>query len=295
MIKKTTYMLLFLMLIVLATACGKADPPPLEGQPADPIQQGEQPKGDEPPVNTPEPPTAEEIDNSELDEQETEQVPEPVVQNYHMNKNYFIVPNDPEDNRKVVLLTFDDGPKEEAMISDMLETLEQHDAKAIFFVNGYRVQANPELLQMLYDAGHAIGNHSWDHINLRDQDEDTIDQQIEDVQTIVEELTGEKPQFFRPPFGSANDYVREKAKRENMLYMTWSNGSLDWDSEHQNPDAVIQNVMEQLNPGSNILMHELPWTVEALDRLLTKIAEEGYSFIDPRAIELRLESPTQSD
>ncbi|MEX2104148.1 MAG: polysaccharide deacetylase family protein, partial [Bacilli bacterium] len=67
---------------------------------------------------------------------------------------------------------------------------------------------------------------------------------------------------------------------------TWSNGSLDWADNIKNPQGVINSVMDQLLPGSNILMHELAWTVEALDELLTKIEEQGYSFIDPRAIEL---------
>lgn len=76
-------------------------------------------------------------------------------------------------------------------------------------------------------------------------------------------------------------------KKNGMLYMTWSNGSLDWDKSTKNkPEKVIQNVLDQLNPGSNILMHELPWTVEALDELLTKLEKKGYSFVDPRAIEL---------
>ncbi|MNJ77491.1 hypothetical protein D3C77_750010 [compost metagenome] len=73
--------------------------------------------------------------------------------------------------------------------------------------------------------------------------------------------------------------------------MTWSNGSLDWDSSSKNkPEVVIQNVIDQLHNGSNILMHELPWTVEALDELLTKLEEKGYSFVDPRSI---AEPPTE--
>lgn len=71
-----------------------------------------------------------------------------------------------------------------------------------------------------------------------------------------------------------------------MLYMTWSNGSLDWADNQHKPDGVIKSVMDQLAPGSNILMHELPWTAEALDTLLTKIEQAGYTFVDPRAIEL---------
>ncbi|MNF00113.1 hypothetical protein D3C80_1988850 [compost metagenome] len=71
--------------------------------------------------------------------------------------------------------------------------------------------------------------------------------------------------------------------------MTWSNGSLDWTmkaDQSNNPEALIKNVMDQLHAGSNILMHELPWTAEALDTLLTQLEEKGYSFVDPRSIKL---------
>jgi peptidoglycan/xylan/chitin deacetylase (PgdA/CDA1 family) len=213
-----------------------------------------------------------------------------IPKTYHMNKNYFIVPNDPEGNKKVVLLTFDDGPKEKEMIEPMLKTLDKHNAKAIFFVNGYRIKAHPELLKMIADAGQIIGNHSWDHIELKKQTNEKIKDQITRNTEIIEKVTGKKPEFFRPPYASSNDYVRQVVKEQGMLFMTWSNGSLDWDMaktpEEDRPAAIIKNVFDQLHPGSNILMHELPWTVKTLDDLLTKLEENGYSFVDPRAIEL---------
>jgi peptidoglycan/xylan/chitin deacetylase (PgdA/CDA1 family) len=71
--------------------------------------------------------------------------------------------------------------------------------------------------------------------------------------------------------------------------MTWSNGSLDWEQKSPgNPDKVITNVLDQLHPGANILMHELTWTASALDDLLTKLEEKGYTFIDPETIEVNL-------
>ncbi|OPA81412.1 xylanase deacetylase [Paenibacillus selenitireducens] len=211
---------------------------------------------------------------------------ETIEKTYHMNKVYNIVPNDDTTEKKVVLLTFDDGPKEAKMINGLIDTLDKHHAKAIFFVNGYRVKSHPELLQLIHERDQIIGNHSWDHINLKKESDSKIKQQIEDVQAIVKKTIGESPKFFRPPFGIGNDTVRKVVKEQGMLFMTWSNGSLDWDSKNKNkPDAVIKNVLEQLHPGSNILMHELPWTVEALDELLTKLEEKGYSFVDPRAID----------
>jgi peptidoglycan/xylan/chitin deacetylase (PgdA/CDA1 family) len=210
-----------------------------------------------------------------------------------MNKNYDFVPKDPNGNKKVVLLTFDDGPKEKAMIEPMLDILDKHKAKAIFFMNGYRIKANPELLKMVYKRGQTIGNHSWDHIELKKENNAKIDQQLKDVQTIVKETIGITPVFFRPPFASSNDHVREAAKQEKMLFMTWSNGSLDWTLTKgfdmtTKSEAVITNVFKLLHNGSNILMHELPWTVKALDKLLTQLEEKGYTFLDPAAIDTEI-------
>lgn len=204
---------------------------------------------------------------------------------YRLNANYDVKPIDDSSPDKVVLLTFDDGPKEEAMLLHMLDTLDRHEAKAIFFVNGYRVKSKPELLKLIHERGQYIGNHSWDHVNLKKEAEEEIDRQLEDVQRAVEELTGVQPMFFRPPFGAGNDYVKAKSRELGMLYMTWSNGSLDWDTNKNNPDGVITTVLEQLRPGSNILMHELQWTADALDGLLSKLKEEGYGFVDPGAMD----------
>jgi peptidoglycan/xylan/chitin deacetylase (PgdA/CDA1 family) len=206
---------------------------------------------------------------------------------YRMNDVYRFVPILESTTNKVVLLTFDDGPKDEAILTSMLDTLDKHSAKAIFFVNGYRVKQNPKLLTLIHERGQTIGNHSWDHINLKKEQKAVVEQQIGSLQTEIENLIGEKPLFFRPPFGSGGDTVKETAKNHGMLYMTWSNGSLDWDnSTKDKPDEVIRNVMEQLHPGANILMHELRWTADALDELLTKIEDKGYGFIDPAAIDI---------
>lgn len=210
---------------------------------------------------------------------------------YHMNKNYDIVPNEATTNKKVILLTFDDGPKDADMINPLMDTLDKHHAKAIFFVNGYRVKEHPELLKLIQSRGGIIGNHSWDHIVLKDKSEAEVKKQIEDVQKIVTEVTGETPQFFRPPHGAGGDVGKRIAADNGLLYMTWSVGSLDWEMKEKDSgktEKLIKNVTSQLHSGSNILMHELPWTVEALDTLLTTLEGKGYSFVDPHSIELKM-------
>ena len=106
--------------------------------------------------------------------------------------------------------------------------MDKHKAKAIFFVNGYRIKKHPELLKKIADRGQTIGNHSWDHIDLKKESLATVQKQIGDVQKIVKETTGTTPLFFRPPFGLGGDTVKQVVKSEGMLFMTWSDGSLDW-------------------------------------------------------------------
>lgn len=219
----------------------------------------------------------------------------PTTVKYRMTADYRIVPID-EGNAegKVVLLTFDDGPKNAETLGKLLQTLDKHGAKAIFFVNGYRVEAHPELLAAIEEAGQAIGNHAWDHVDLSKEKPEEIERQITEVQRIVRELTGKPPFFFRPPFAGANDRVRQVAKENGLLFMTWSNGSLDWEmgklDAGKRPQAVIDNVLKQLHKGGNILMHELEWTADALDKLLTELEERGYGFVDPAEIDIDVRS-----
>lgn len=208
---------------------------------------------------------------------------------YHLDKAYNVIPNQQGTEKKVVLLTFDDGPKEAAMINKIIDVLDKHKAKAIFFVNGYRVKEHPELLKLIHDRGQPIGNHSWDHIVLKNKSELEVKKQIETVQKAVKDITGQAPVFFRPPHGAGGDVGRKVAKENGLLYMTWSVGSLDWTMKKNQPnktEALLKNVTEQLHPGSNILMHELPWTAEALDSLLTRLEQKGYQFVDPQGIEV---------
>ncbi|MFB5675532.1 polysaccharide deacetylase family protein [Paenibacillus terreus] len=208
---------------------------------------------------------------------------------YRMDSAYNIVPiKEDGTEKKVVLLTFDDGPKDQAMVDSLLDTLDKHKAKAIFFVNGYRVKEHPELLKQIFERGHMIGNHSYDHIILKNEPIAKVRKQVKDVQELVKDTIGTAPVFFRPPNGAGGDVGHQVAKEEDLLYMTWSNGSLDWTMKKSDPNkkqAIIKNVMDQLHPGSNILMHELPWTVETLDELLTKLEQKGYSFVDPHSID----------
>lgn len=209
---------------------------------------------------------------------------------YHIDPhNYLVKPNNDKADKKVVLLTFDDAPKSIDTLSKIISVLEKHHAKAIFFCNGYRIKAHPELLKYIHNHGESIGNHSWDHIALGKKfNQSKVPEQIASVQTIVKQTVGVTPRFFRPPYASSSALVKAEVAKNHLVYMTWSDGSLDWTMSKTDPSKrtplIIAAIDKYLGPGANILMHELPWTADSLDQILTHLEDKGYHFVDPGSI-----------
>lgn len=216
---------------------------------------------------------------------QTSTIEEPTPK-YYVNDNYFIKPLNPEDSNKVVLLTFDDAPQGDYTL-EILDTLDKYDAKALFFVNGHYAVKNKELIEEIYNRGHIIGNHTWWHENLKSLDSETTREEIVSVNDLIEEITGERPQYFRPPFGVMSDTAKGIIAEENMQSMNWSLGSLDWEyvKPEQSPlvrDQVLNNVI----PGSNILMHDKEVTALALDEMLKTLKDQGYEFVLPTEVSI---------
>lgn len=186
---------------------------------------------------------------------------------------------------KVVLLTVDDAPDKHAL--GMARQLKEMDAPAIFFVNGHFINSDEEkeVLKEIYELGFAIGNHTKTHANLQQIPEEEQREEIVGVSDIIEEVIGERPKFFRAPFGMNSDYSKALVEEEGMLLMNWSFG-YDWEKEYMN-GAALADIMvntELLRDGSNLLMHDREWTADALKDIVGGLREKGYGFIDPATI-----------
>lgn len=188
---------------------------------------------------------------------------------------------------KAALLTFDDAPDKHAL--EMAKTLKELDAPAIFFVNGHFIDTDEEKarLKEIHDLGFPIGNHTMSHPNLQQIPEAAQREEILGVNEIVEQVTGEKPKFFRAPFGVNTDFTRQLAADEGMLLMNWTYG-FDWEPAYQNADALADIMVntEYLNNGANLLMHDREWTAAALPKIVEGLREKGYTLIDPATIKL---------
>ncbi len=198
---------------------------------------------------------------------------------YYINRNFYLVPNDRSLNKKVVLITIDDGPSKTD--KELVEILNKHNVKAIFFINGVHDKDFRGNIKMLYDAGFALGNHTWNHINLKKSKEEIIKKEISDNTNLIYNLTGENPKFFRPPYGVINKYTKDIVKKEGMIFMNWSGSALDWERAAKDEKIFIKNITKNLRDGEIILLHGYPWTTKYLDNLLTTIKEKGFGFVDP--------------
>ncbi len=207
--------------------------------------------------------------------------PEPV---YEINENSAVVPID-EADEQVVLLTIDDAPDQRAV--EMAETLREMNAEAIFFVNGHFIldQEGEEKLKAIYDMGFEIGNHTMSHPDLTEISAEQTREEIIELNDRIEDIIGERPRFFRAPYGKYSDLSKEIIEEEAMTFMNWTYG-YDWESEYQSADSLADIMVntELLANGGNLLMHDRDWTADALQDIVNGLREKGYHFVDPREI-----------
>ena len=206
---------------------------------------------------------------------------------YQINQaNWAVEPITDEADSKIVLLTIDDAPDKYAL--EMATTLKELDVPAIFFVNGHFIQTEEkhEILKEIYQMGFSIGNHTYTHPNLGQISEEEQKQEIIELNDLIEEIIGERPKFFRAPFGVNTDNTKQVVEQEGMVLMNWTYG-YDWESAYMEAEALADIMVntEYLRDGANLLMHDREWTSGALADIVTGLRDKGYDFVDPNQIQ----------
>lgn len=237
----------------------------------------------------------EEIENEEDEEksdhleEEDAEVAEWPEAKYEVTENWFIKPLHDDVNDEVVLLTIDDAPDKHALA--MAKTLHELDAPAIFFVNGHLLESDEskEVLKEIHEMGFLIGNHTYSHNDLQSLSEEEQEEEIIRVSDMVEEIIGERPLFFRAPFGQNTDFSKQIVEEDNMVLMNWVYG-YDWDAAYMTKDAIADIMVNanELANGANLLMHDREWTAEALEEIVLGLRNKGYETIDPALIKTKV-------
>ena len=189
-------------------------------------------------------------------------------------------------NRKVVALTFDDGPNP-ATTNQALDTLSKYGIKATFFVLGKNVSGNEEILKRMKADGHVIGNHSWSHPVLSKLSLDDAKKQITDTEDALTKVLGSSSKLMRPPYGAITDDIRNSL---DLSFIMWNVDSLDWKSK--NEAAILTEIQREVKNGSIILMHDIhAETVNALPKVIDYLKGQGYDFVTiPDLLDSRLKA-----
>ena len=177
---------------------------------------------------------------------------------------------------KVIYLTFDDGPHPDNT-PQILDVLAEYNAKATFFVVGSRAQGQGELLKKIYEAGNAIGNHSWSHRKLGGLDWESFENEVGATAGV---LGSYGSHCLRPPYGDVGKQLYANAKEAGYTVVFWSVDPMDW--LNQNPETIANRVLSRVRPGAIVLLHDgggdRSGTVAALGTILATLTAEGYSF-----------------
>ena len=205
---------------------------------------------------------------TETPEPTPQPTPEPTPYAYKMTGQKI------DPNKKMVALTFDDGPSVKATES-ILKALKKNGAKATFFMLGENAANHAELAKKVAEAGHQIGTHTNGHKSLIRLTAQGMLDEINLSLDNIEKATGVRPTVLRPPYGNVNDLVRETV---SMPMINWSVDTLDWDS--RDAKKVYEHILKDAKDGSIILMHDLyTTTATAVEKALPKLKKQGYQFV----------------
>ena len=153
-----------------------------------------------------------------------------------------------------VYLTFDDGPVPEAT-PWVLNQLKNYNAKATFFCIGENVTSNPALANRILNEGHAIGNHTYNHLCGWETSSVEYDKNVNMCADVIADITNSKPTLFRPPYGKITPTQAKKVLQSGYKIVMWDVLSADFDTSISK-EKCLENVLTNVEAGSIIIFHD---------------------------------------
>ena len=179
---------------------------------------------------------------------------------------------------KVVALTVDDGPHAKTT-PQMLAVLREKNVKVTLFILGKNAESHPEVLAQAVADGHEIATHAYSHKFLSKMSIEEAGEELDKAEKIIMAVAP-KPTLFRPPGGGYSDDVTAEAEKRGYTTILWSVDSSDW--RQISVKQVVDNVINSVEPGSIVLLHEgqfpLP-TPAAIGIIIDKLRAQGYSIV----------------
>jgi peptidoglycan/xylan/chitin deacetylase (PgdA/CDA1 family) len=198
---------------------------------------------------------------------------------YYVGSNFFIkIVCKATTDKKEIAISFDDGPAEN-YTKEILAILNNENVKATFFCIGNRIAGNEAILKQLKTDGHIIGNHSYSHHFWFDMySAKKMQDDLQQMDTEMERVTGLKPKLFRPPYGVTNPNLAKAIKNGGYAPVGWSVRSMD--TVIKDGKKLLGKINEGIKPGAVFLFHDTSkTTLDVLPEFIQEVKKRGYNII----------------
>ncbi|MBU8918421.1 polysaccharide deacetylase family protein [Bacillus sp. FJAT-29953] len=191
-----------------------------------------------------------------------------------------------KETSEKIAFTFDDGPNR-IFTPQLLDLLKKYNIKATFFVLGSKAEKYPELIARMHEEGHLIGMHNYVHKSNWVMGPWTIRKQLGKTAAIIENITGERPIYYRPPWGLLNLFDFFLMKKYKMIH--WSVMAEDWRSKGGS-EKIKTRLIRDIKNGDVVLLHDCGETfgadqdapantIDALKDVFKELSSQGKSCV----------------
>jgi len=192
-----------------------------------------------------------------------------------------------DTERRVVALTFDDGPTKEGT-AKILSILDSLDARATFFVTGSELLASPEQGRAIVQAGHELGNHSFSHRRMVLKSPGWVVRELARTDSLIAAAGQVGEIFFRPPYSKKLLVLPWVLSRTNRVSVTWDVEPESYLGAGKDPRELARHTLEAVRPGSIILLHVMYPSREpslvAVPEIITGLRAQGFELVTLREL-----------
>ena len=188
---------------------------------------------------------------------------------------------------KPIALTFDDGPYGTST-EEIVAILEQKKVPATFFLVGKNIEQYPQQVGEEVRGGFVVGNHSYSHSKfLVTMASNTLSEDVQKAQILIEHNAGRAPHLFRAPYGSISSGMVNEIKHEGYVFVAWNVDPRDWDNSNSST-TILNSILKNTKENSIILLHDghentytysRENTIAALPAIIDDLRKEGYTFV----------------
>lgn len=160
-------------------------------------------------------------------------------------------------------------------IPEMLKIFNDYNIRITYFVTGRWAENNREILKQIYESGHEIGNHGYNHVDYDKLTYEKNREEIEKTHNIIKEILDMDAKYFAPPSGAYNENTIKASKDLGYKLIMWSVDTIDWRKD-STKDIIIKRVIEKIHNSAIVLMHPTEETVKALPEIIDYLKSNGY-------------------